>query len=120
MNVLAFGIGNLGGPDLFVMLLIVLVLFGSKKLPDLARGLGQSINEFKKAREDIDREVHNAGVQPFQSKPTETAITEADLISPTRKTSTAKCARSAESVPGETAMEPPAEGACSTSSTATS
>ena len=35
-NILAFGIGNLGGPDLFVILLIVLVLFGAKKLPDLA------------------------------------------------------------------------------------
>ena len=53
MNILAFGIGNLGGPDLFIILLIVLVLFGAKKLPDLARSLGQSMNEFRKAREDI-------------------------------------------------------------------
>ena len=64
MNILAFGIGNLGGPDLFIILLIVLVLFGAKKLPDLARSLGQSMNEFRKAREDIDRELHNAGAQP--------------------------------------------------------
>src|ERR1700737_476748 len=35
-----------------------LVLFGAKKLPDLARSLGQSMNEFRKAREDIDRELH--------------------------------------------------------------
>ena len=61
MNILAFGIGNLGGSDLFIILLIVLVLFGAKKLPDLARSLGQSMNEFRKAREDIDREFHNAG-----------------------------------------------------------
>jgi sec-independent protein translocase protein TatA len=40
MNILAFGIGNLGGPDLFIILLIVLVLFGAKKLPDLARSPG--------------------------------------------------------------------------------
>jgi sec-independent protein translocase protein TatA len=53
MNILAFGIGNLGGPDLFIILLIVLVLFGAKKLPDLARSLGQSMNEFRKAREDM-------------------------------------------------------------------
>jgi sec-independent protein translocase protein TatA len=58
MNILAFGIGNLGGPDLFIILLIMLVLFGAKKLPDLARSLGQSMNEFRKAREDIDRELH--------------------------------------------------------------
>jgi len=67
MNMLAFGIGNLGGPDLFIILLIVLVLFGAKKLPDLARSLGQSMNEFRKAREDIDRELPNAGAQPVSA-----------------------------------------------------
>jgi sec-independent protein translocase protein TatA len=66
MNILALGIGNLGGPDLFIILLIVLVLFGAKKLPDLARSLGQSMNEFKKAREDIDRELRNTGAPPSQ------------------------------------------------------
>jgi sec-independent protein translocase protein TatA len=60
MNILALGIGNLGGPDLFIILLIVLVLFGAKKLPALARSLGQSMNEFRKAREQIDRELHNS------------------------------------------------------------
>src|SRR5580704_5484240 len=69
MNILAFGIGNLGGPDLFIILLIVLVLFGAKKLPDLARSLGQSMNEFRKAREDIDWELHNTGAQPSQPQP---------------------------------------------------
>ena len=54
----------MGGPDLLIILLIVLVLFGAKKLPDLARTLGQSMNEFRKAREEIDREFHNAGAQP--------------------------------------------------------
>ena len=68
MNILALGIGNLGGPDLFIILLIVLVLFGAKKLPDLARSLGQSMNEFRKAREDIDRELPNAGAQPVSDE----------------------------------------------------
>ena len=40
---------NLAGPDLFVILIIVLLLFGAKKLPELAKGLGQGIKEFKKA-----------------------------------------------------------------------
>jgi sec-independent protein translocase protein TatA len=57
MNILAFGLGNLGGPDLLIILLIILVLFGAKKLPDLARSLGQSMKEFRKAREEIDREL---------------------------------------------------------------
>jgi sec-independent protein translocase protein TatA len=69
MNILALGIGNLGGPDLLIILLIVLVLFGAKRLPDLARGLGQSMNEFRKAREDIGRELHHEGVQPAQPGP---------------------------------------------------
>ena len=61
MNVVALGFGNFGGPDVLIILLIVLILFGAKKLPDLARGLGQSMNEFRKAREDIGREPHDAG-----------------------------------------------------------
>ena len=69
MNILAFGIGNLGGPDLFIILLIVLVLFGAKKLPDLARSLGQSMNEFTKARQDIDRELRSAAAQSYQPQP---------------------------------------------------
>ena len=66
MNILALGIGNLGGPDLFIILLIVLVLFGANKLPELARSLGQSMNEFRRAREDIDRELHHTGSQASQ------------------------------------------------------
>jgi sec-independent protein translocase protein TatA len=69
MNTLALGIGNLGGPDLIIILLIVLVLFGAKKLPDLARSLGQSMNEFRKAREDVERELHNTG--PSQPQPSQ-------------------------------------------------
>jgi sec-independent protein translocase protein TatA len=55
MNILAFGIGNLGGPDLFLILLIFLILFGAKKLPDLARSIAQSLNEFRKAREEMEK-----------------------------------------------------------------
>ena len=47
----AFGFG---GMELLIVLLIVLVLFGGAKLPSLAKGLGQSIKEFKKASKDDD------------------------------------------------------------------
>jgi sec-independent protein translocase protein TatA len=67
MNTLALGLGNLAGPDLLIILLIVFVLFGAKKLPDLARSMGQSMNEFRKAREDLDRDLQDAGTQ--QSRP---------------------------------------------------
>jgi len=68
MNTLALGLGNLAGPDLLIILSIVLVLFGAKKLPDLARSIGQSMNEFRKAREDLDRDLRDAGSQPSQSR----------------------------------------------------
>jgi sec-independent protein translocase protein TatA len=48
---------NLGGPDLLVILLIVLLLFGAKKLPELARGMGQAMKEFNKAKDEFEHEV---------------------------------------------------------------
>jgi sec-independent protein translocase protein TatA len=47
------GFLGLGGPEVIIILVIVLVLFGGSKLPELAKGLGKSIKEFKQAtRED--------------------------------------------------------------------
>jgi len=48
---------NLMGPDLMVILLIVLLLFGAKKLPELARGMGRAVKEFGAARDEIEREL---------------------------------------------------------------
>ena len=45
---------NLGGPDLLVILVIVLFIFGGKKLPELARGLGQAMREFTKAKDQSE------------------------------------------------------------------
>jgi sec-independent protein translocase protein TatA len=49
--------GSIGGPEIFLILLIVLVLFGAKKLPDLAKGMGQAMREFRKASRDVQEEV---------------------------------------------------------------
>jgi sec-independent protein translocase protein TatA len=46
--------GNLGATELLLILLLVLVFFGSKKIPELAQGLGKGIREFKKATREID------------------------------------------------------------------
>jgi sec-independent protein translocase protein TatA len=52
---------NLMGPDMMVILLIVLLLFGAKKLPELARGMGKAVREFSAARDEIERELSKSG-----------------------------------------------------------
>jgi sec-independent protein translocase protein TatA len=52
---------NLAGPDLIIILVIILVLFGAKKLPELARGMGQAVKEFQKAKDEFSDELHKAG-----------------------------------------------------------
>jgi sec-independent protein translocase protein TatA len=50
----------LGGWEWIIVLLAVLLLFGAKKIPELARGLGQGIKEFKKATKEVTDEIQNA------------------------------------------------------------
>ncbi|MCE1274710.1 MAG: twin-arginine translocase TatA/TatE family subunit [Chlorobiaceae bacterium] len=57
---------GLGGQELILILLIILVLFGAKKLPELAQGLGKGIKEFKKAQNEIEDEFNKA----IDEKPT--------------------------------------------------
>jgi sec-independent protein translocase protein TatA len=52
---------NFAGPDMIVILLIVLLLFGSKKLPELARGMGRAVKEFGAARDEIEKGVSQSG-----------------------------------------------------------
>lgn len=49
-----------GGMELVVIVLIVLLLFGGKKIPEMMRGLGSGIREFKKAQSDISDEINKA------------------------------------------------------------
>jgi sec-independent protein translocase protein TatA len=57
----AFGIG---GMEVILILAVVLILFGAKKIPELAKGLGSGIKEFKKATKDVTDEIQNAGTTP--------------------------------------------------------
>ena len=61
----------IGGTELIIILVAVLILFGSKKIPEFARGLGQGIKEFKKASREVTDEIQNAPAetpaQPLKS-----------------------------------------------------
>jgi sec-independent protein translocase protein TatA len=50
-------LGGIGAQELLLILLIVLLLFGAKKIPEIARGLGKSVAEFKKGARDLEDEI---------------------------------------------------------------
>ena len=53
-------LGNLGGPEIFLIVLFVLVFFGATKIPELARGLGKGIREFKDATREVQTEIEES------------------------------------------------------------
>ncbi|MEQ9285341.1 MAG: twin-arginine translocase TatA/TatE family subunit [Cyclobacteriaceae bacterium] len=52
-----FAIGMPGGWELVIIVLVIILLFGAKKIPELAKGLGKGIREFKDATKDIKNEI---------------------------------------------------------------
>tara|TARA_B110001454_G_scaffold185081_1_gene181109 strand:+ start:122 stop:310 length:189 start_codon:yes stop_codon:yes gene_type:complete len=59
---------GIGTFEILIILFIILLLFGAKKLPELAKGLGKGINEFKKASSDIKEEVKKAADLDHEDK----------------------------------------------------
>jgi sec-independent protein translocase protein TatA len=49
--------GNLGAGEIILILLVILILFGAKKIPELAQGLGKGMREFKKSLKDVEEEI---------------------------------------------------------------
>lgn len=77
---------NIGTPELIIILFAALMLFGGEKLPELARGLGKGLRDFKDASEGVKREIHNQilnydekAQEPEQHQITETTETSTTL-----------------------------------------
>jgi sec-independent protein translocase protein TatA len=77
-NVPLASLSNLFGPDALFIFLIILVFFGAKKLPELARSLGQAMREFSKAKDDFEHEITRTPTpEPEKPKQIEPAVTPA-------------------------------------------
>jgi sec-independent protein translocase protein TatA len=67
---------NLGMPEILVILLVALLIFGPKKLPELGRSLGQSIREFKRGAQEIREELEKSVEVKEEPKPTQASKAE--------------------------------------------
>ncbi|QNN41419.1 Sec-independent protein translocase subunit TatA/TatB [Pedobacter roseus] len=79
---------NMGGSEIVLILVVVLLLFGGKKLPELARGLGKGIREFKDASDGVKREIHrNINAMDLDKEEAEeTAVNHSQRHHPTEET----------------------------------
>ncbi|HMS63785.1 MAG TPA: twin-arginine translocase TatA/TatE family subunit [Ignavibacteria bacterium] len=59
---------GLGTPEIVLIAIVILVLFGAKKIPDLMQGLGKGIKEFKKASSDIEKDLTSVDEKDKTSK----------------------------------------------------
>jgi sec-independent protein translocase protein TatA len=60
--------GMLGGTEIMVVVIVALVLFGARKIPEFAKGLGQAVKEFKKASNDVPEDIHRDPPTPPATK----------------------------------------------------
>jgi len=68
-------LGGIGSTELIVIFLVILIFFGANKIPELARGLGQGMNEFKKASSNIKREIDEGKKSLYESAPKKEDVT---------------------------------------------
>ena len=68
-----FAILGLSGTELIIVLVAILVLFGAKKIPEFAKGLGKGINEFKKASREVTDSIENETSAAPKTPPANTA-----------------------------------------------
>jgi len=68
MNSSLLFLGDIGGSELILIMVVILIFFGANKIPELARGLGKGIREFKDASSEIRNEFERAGQTPPQQQ----------------------------------------------------
>lgn len=95
--------GSLGPFEIIAILLVILLLFGAKRIPEIARGLGKGIREFKDATNDIKKELTVEVPPPRQVQPPTVSQTP-------QQTAYAPPADPASTTPPAPAPPPPADG----------
>ncbi len=83
-----FAIGLPHGYEWLIILVLAVLFFGADKLPKLARGLGKSLGEFKKAKEDFEKEVHAAAAEPEVKKPEQQNLISGNVPAPVNPVTT--------------------------------
>ena len=66
-------LGNIGAGEIIIVALVILLLFGGKKIPELMKGLGKGVRSFKEGINDIEKEINQ---EPSQAKKNETTDSE--------------------------------------------
>jgi sec-independent protein translocase protein TatA len=67
-----------GGPELIIVLFVLVLLFGANKIPKLARSTGQAMGEFRKGRQEVEEELEEISGEPIASEGSESTSTTSD------------------------------------------
>ena len=63
-----FLIGNIGVPELIIIVVLILLLFGAKRIPDLMKSMGKGVRSFKEGINDIEKDINTEGNKEEQKK----------------------------------------------------
>src|SRR5882757_402747 len=98
MHSLVLGFLNIGSSEMILIVFVALLLFGGEKLPELARGLGKGIRDFKDASEGVKREINNQINSYEEKKAEETAVNSTQAALPPAEEHTATTPATAEEI----------------------